>query len=694
MAYTQQNRLLTLTTPLGEDALLLQSLVGYEGMSQLFQFKLTLLSENPAIAFNAIVGQNATITVRLADDSERYFNGIVSRFTQGGSDARFTHYQAEVVPWLWCLSRTTDCRIFQNMTVPDIIMQIFKDLGFSDFKLALQGNFEPREYCVQYRETDFNFVSRLMEQYGIFYFFEHARDKHTLVLANSPAAHQSCPKQAYARYDSTVGGLLDEDVITSWQIEQELRPGKYALADYNFETPNTNLGVNVTSVVQVGNNSKYEMYDYPGEYAKKPQGEGLVKLRIEEEEAAHLVVRGAGICRAFTPGYRFDLEGHTNRAMNKSYVLTAVQHIASLGEQYVSGASAGMEESYANHFTCIPADVPYRAPRVTPKPIVQGSQTAIVVGPAGEEIWTDKYGRVKVQFHWDREGQYNEKSSCWVRVAQNWAGKRWGILFLPRTGQEVIVDFLEGDPDQPIIIGRVYNAEEMPPYDLPAQQTKSTIKSRSSKGEGVQGFNEFRFEDKKGEEQLFIHAERNQDIRVKKDLFETVGAEHHLIVGKDQFEQVDGDRHHRVKGDQNGKVDGTISLAAGMDRQEKVGMKYALDAGMEIHLKAGMNLVIEAGMSITLKAGAGFIVIGPAGVTISGIPILLNSGGAAGPGSGASPESPKAPKEADKAEGGEKDQSPPPPPPVQPVAYSPAALVMRAAARNGAPFCDICPNSV
>jgi type VI secretion system secreted protein VgrG len=440
--------------------------------------------------------------------------------------------------------------------------------------------------------------------------------------------------------------------------------------------------------VQVGNNNKYEVYDYPGEYAKKAQGEDLVKVRIEEEEATHQVARGTSTCRAFSPGYRFDLEGHPSQTMNKSYVLAEVQHVATV-EHYTSAASAPAEESYSNHFTCIPYDVPYRTPRVTPNPIVQGPQTAIVVGPDGEEIWTDKYGRVKVQFHWDREGQYNENSSCWIRVAQNWAGKRWGALFLPRIGQEVIVDFLEGDPDQPIITGRVYNAEEMPPYDLPAHQTRSTIKSRSSKGEGVQGFNEIRFEDKKGEEQLFIHAERNQDIRIKQDLFETIGEEHHLIVGKDQFEQVDGDRHHRVKGDQNGKVDGTISLDAGMDRQEKVGMKYALDAGMEIHLKAGMNLVIEAGMSVTLKAGAGFIVVGPAGVTISGIPILLNSGGAAGSGSGASPEPPQAPQEADKAEGGEKDQPPPPPPPLQPATYSAAALAMRAAAQNGTPFCDI-----
>jgi type VI secretion system secreted protein VgrG len=291
-----------------------------------------------------------------------------------------------------------------------------------------------------------------------------------------------------------------------------------------------------------------------------------------------------------------------------------------------------------------------------------------------------------VQFHWDREGKANENSSCWIRVSQNWAGKRWGAMFIPRIGQEVIVDFLEGDPDQPIITGRVYNAEEMPPYELPTEQTKSTIKTLSSKGGG--GFNEVRFEDKKGEEQLFIHAEKNLDNRVKNDSLEWVGQDRHLIIKGDQLERVEGDKHLTISGDHNEKIDGTVSLKAGMDMQEKVGMKYALDAGMEIHLKAGMNLVIESGMTITLKAGGGFIVVGPTGVTISGMPILINSGGAAGSGSGSSPEAPKDPKEADKAVSGQKDQPPPPPPPLKPVSYSPAALVMQRAAQSGVPFCD------
>src|SRR5919198_2545377 len=468
MAYIQEKRFIAIDTPLGEDVLLLQGFTGSEGISRLFSFDLNLLAETSSIAFNKIVGQRVTIRIDLADESKRYINGFISRFAQSGSDRRFTHYQAEMVPWLWFLTRTADCRIFQNMTVPDIITKIFKDLGFTDFKNMLEGTFEPREYCVQYRETDFNFVSRLMEQYGIFYFFEHEEKKHTLVLANSPNAHRPCPGQEKARCEQLVGAVDEEDVVTSCSMEQELRPGKYALTDYNFETPSTSLAVNVASTVTVGGNGKYEVYDYPGEYLKKGQGERLVKLRMEEEEAPHVVASGAGTCRAFTPGYRFDLVGHYAPKMDKCYVLTDVQHVASLGDSYAEGRGGNGAASYSNHFTCIPYDVPYRSPRVTPRPIVQGPQTAIVVGPGGEEIHTDKYGRVKVQFHWDREGKRNENSSCWIRVSHPWAGKGWGAVAIPRIGQEVIVDFLEGDPDQPIITGRVYNAEQMPPFGFPA----------------------------------------------------------------------------------------------------------------------------------------------------------------------------------------------------------------------------------
>src|SRR5215831_2867011 len=673
--YVQADRPLTVTTPLGEDVLLLVGFTGQEGLSQLFSFQLDLLAVNGTeVAFDKLLGRTVTITLALPNEQRRYFNGICNKVSQGERDDTFTHYQIDIVPQFWVLTRRAQSRIFQHSPVPDILKKVLEGL---DVHYEIQGTFHPRDFCVQYRETDFNFASRIMEEEGIFYFFKHTADGHKMVVANTPQSHSDLAAGSKVIYEELEGGTRDEDRVYGWRKIQELRSGKYTLWDHCFELPGKNLEADstiidsvmagkVSHMLKVGGNDKFEIYDYPGEYAQRFDGvDGMggnqpgdlqkifednkrtVKLRIEEETVPGLVIEASSNCRQFVSGHRFSLERHFDA--DGEYLLTSIQHSARLAGDYRSGGSSAFQ--YHNTFTCIPFAVPYRPLRRTPKPFIQGSQTASVVGPAGEEIFTDKYGRVKVQFHWDRESQANEKSSCWIRVAQTWAGKRWGTMFLPRIGQEVVVDFLEGDPDQPIIIGSVYNAEQMPPYPLPEHKTRSTIKSRSSKGEGVQGFNEIRFEDKKGQEQFFIHAERNQDIRIKKDRFETVGEEYHLIVGKDHFEQIKGDRHHHVQGDQNGKVDGTISLEAGMDMQEKVGMKYALDAGMEIHLKAGMNLVIEAGMSITLKAGAGFIVIGPAGVTVSGIPILLNSGGAAGAGSGSSPQSPQAPKEADKAEG-------------------------------------------
>jgi type VI secretion system secreted protein VgrG len=669
MAFTQDNRFISVETPLGKDALLLLRIEGQEYISRPFRFVMDLLSENPNLALDKLVGQRVSFSLVLPNGSKRNWNGFVSRFSQTGKDERFTIYQMEVVPWLWFLTRRADCRIFQNMTIPDIVTKIFKDRGFNDFKNALQGDFEQREYCVQYRETDFNFVSRLMEQYGICYFFEHEKDKHTLVMANSPGAHKPCPVQNKARMDFNAGAYLkDEDVVIAWQIGQEFRPGKYALTDYNFETPSTTLLANEETIFKFGGNDKFEIFDYPGEYTKKATGETITKIRMQEEEAVHLVASGRSNCRTFASGYRFDLSGHSRSEFNKTYLLTEIHHTASVGGDYAGVSHTS--ESYINQFLCIPYSVPFRPARLTPKPFVQGPQTAVVVGKSGEEIWTDKYGRVKVQFFWDREGKKDEKSSCWVRVSQPWAGKNWGSINIPRIGQEVIVDFLEGDPDRPLITGRVYNDEQMPPYQLADNQTRTTFMTRSTKGGGSSNYNELRFEDMKGSEQIFMNAEKDMDLRVEHDSREFVGNDRSLIVQNDQKEKVGGEQDIQIAKDQNEKVGGdaslnvtgnqnvqvgqTMSLQVGQNLQEKSGQNYAHEAGMEIHLKAGMNVVIEAGLELTIMASGNFINIGPAGVAISGTLVLINSGGAAGSGSPSSPTSPKAPQDPDTADDGSK----------------------------------------
>src|SRR5712691_1725477 len=654
MPYTQEQRLMSIKSPLGKDTLLLHSFSGHEGMSQLFHFSADFLSENHSISFKDIVGKQVTLQIHHQGDDQRYWNGFVSRFAFVGGDNRFSYYRAEIVPWVWFLTRTADCQIFQQKTIPEIIKKVFQDHGFQDFQDRTQGSYPQREYVVQYRETAFNFVSRLMEEYGIFYFFEHDQNTHKLIFADKPQVHKNCPVQYKVRFNYTPGAtVLHEDVVDNWGAEQELRPGKYALTDYNFQTPNTALMANVQTVAEIGGNTKYEIYDYPGIHINKSEGDTVTKLRMEEEEAAHHLVTGSGNCRSFAPGYKFHLDEHSRRDQNGDYLLTEVTHSASVGDSY-SGSGGGSEETYTNHFTCIPFSVPCRPQRVTPKPFVQGVQTAVVVGPPGEEIYPDKYGRVKVQFFWDRLGKKNENSSCWVRVSQPWAGKNWGAVSIPRIGQEVIVEFIEGDPDRPIITGRVYNDDQMPTYPLPDHKTRTTFMSRSTKGGGSANYNELRFEDKKGSEQIFINAEKDTDHRVENDSREFIGNDRSLIVKHDQKENVEGDLHSETAGNRNEKVGQTMSLQVGQNLQEKSGQNFAHEAGMEIHLKAGMNVVIEAGMELTIKASGGFINIGPAGVAIQGTLVLINSGGAAGSGSGSSPTSPKAPKDPDQADDGSK----------------------------------------
>ena len=674
MAYTQENRRVAINTSLGEDVLLITSFSGAEGISRPFHFEVEMISEQESLAFDSIVGENATVRITLADGTERYFNGYVSHFTQGGRDHDFVYYHAELVPWLWFLTQTSDCRIFQDKTVPDIIEQIFKEYGLKDYSLKLYGNPQPRVYCVQYRETDFQFITRLMEEEGIFYFFQHENGKHTMVLANSPSAHEDCPNQASVRYELTAGGWQDDDVITQMRLRHEFRPSKYSQVDYNFETPSTSL------LVGVGGGTPYELYDYrQGEYRTRGDGDTLARLRLQETQAPTVTASGVSDCRAFSTGYKFTLRDHYRDDLNQAYVLTSLWHSARQGGSYRSGED--VEYNYENRFECIPFSTPFRPARVTPHPIVYGTQTALVVGPSGEEIYCDKYGRVKVQFFWDREGKKDENSSCWVRVSQNWAGKKWGAMFLPRIGQEVIVDFLEGNPDEPIITGRVYNAEQMPPYSLPGEKTKSTVKSASSPGSA--GFNEIRLEDKKGEEQIFIHAERNMDTRVKHDDYKNVLNEQHLVVEQAQYihvkdkqhETVDSDmrvkigadHHLDITGKQAIKVGGSQSLHVTGAVAEQFDQSHSEQVSMAYYLKA-MNVVVEADMGVTLKCGGNYITVDPVGVTIHGTLVvvdgtmtLINSGpgspalsGSAG--SLVAPTDPDAAHDADNADPGETAQ--------------------------------------
>ncbi|HEX8984094.1 MAG TPA: type VI secretion system tip protein VgrG [Bryobacteraceae bacterium] len=668
--WLEKDRLLLLDTPLGENKLLLHAFSGSEAISEPFHFHLNLRSEDHNIKFDDIVGQKITFGVKLYEDRERYFNGYVRHFAQLSPDERFAVYEAEIVPWLWFLTRAADCRIFQNMTVPDIVRKVFETLGFNDFEFQLSGTYDTWDYCVQYRETAFNFVSRLLEQEGIFYFFRHEKQKHVLVLGDAATVYKPCPGHAKVMYERTQGSgaKAHEDVVLDWRFEHDYRSGKSALTDYNFETPATSLLANIDSSINQGGNSRFELFDFPGEYEKRNQGDTCVKVRMEEEEAVHASASGESTCRGFASGFRFELIGAERRDHNGGYLLTRVKHDAVEGGMY-SGQGSG-EARYTNWFTAIPSQVLFRPPRVTPKSVIHGAQTAEVVGPSGEEIYCDKYGRVKVQFHWDRLGGKDEKSSCWIRVSHTWAGKGWGAISIPRIGQEVIVDFLEGDPDRPIVTGRVYNALQMPPYTLPAEQTKSTFKTNSSKGGG--GFNELRFEDKKGEEQVFIHAQKDQDIRVENDAREWIGRDTsltverdrreqvkrdvHIDVSRDVVEQTGRDYHLKVSGKQAVDIGSSYSIKVTGDVVESFSGSASSSAATTYHIK-GTTVVIEADAGLTIKCGGSFVTLNAAGVFISGPMVNINTGGAAlsaAPGNIVSPIKPLAPDLSDKGAPGWK----------------------------------------
>jgi type VI secretion system secreted protein VgrG len=628
MAINQATREITIDTPLGEDVLLLRSLRGHEAMSRLFTFDLDLVSEEPSIKYDDIVGKVVTIKLNLADGSQRYWNGFVSRFVQAERDENISAYRAMVVPWLWFLDQTTDCRIFQNKAAPDIIKQIFGEYGFNDFSFKLYGSFVSRDYCVQYRESDFNFVSRLMEEEGIFYFFQHENGKHTMVLGNDPSAHEDCPDQPTARYEGTSGGWQDDDVILTWLQEQELRPGVYTATDYNFETPSMNLQSSVSG------KEKWEVYDFPGEYTKRADGDQLVRVRLQEQQMPQSVARGTSDCRAFGVGYKFKLTDHYRDDLNQEYVLTALSHSARHNVGYTSGASDSSEPVYENTFECVPATTPIRPMRRTPVPVVQGCQTGMVVGPSGEEIFTDKYGRVKVQFHWDREGKKNENSSCWMRVSYPWAGKGWGGIQIPRIGQEVIVDFIEGDPDRPIITGRTYNAGQMPPWDLPGQKNISGYKSNSTKGGG--GYNEISFDDTKGTELINIHAqydrqkkvEHDERVNVGNDRTEQVIHDEKIKIGNDRTKEVDHDEQVKIGNDRNEVVVRDRTLAVMRDKTETVTRNKTIQIGgnQSENIAGAMSIVIGSTLIEQVLVNYAETVGGAMEVSVGGA-LVLSAGG-------------------------------------------------------------------
>jgi type VI secretion system secreted protein VgrG len=552
--YTQQDRPIQITTPLPTDALVLTEVHGREAISELFHFELHTVAElGTAVPFDQLLGNKVTASIKPTENSPgRYINGVVKKVAQGERTEEFTNYYLEIVPQFWLLTHKTQSRIFQQQSVSDILRTVLQGL---DVTWELQGSYHPRDYTVQYFESDFNFASRLMEEEGIFYFFKHSNGSHQMVVADTPQSFPDIDYDSTLTHEGFFGHVEVEARAFDWAKGQEVRSGKFTLWDEHFQLFGKNLQAQKTILptVQVGSDThkltaggaaQLEVYEFPGDYSRHFDGinkgngdqashlqwifqenQRIVGIRMQQEATGGVVIDAKSGHAAMSAGHKFTLDQHFSD--NGDFLLTGVEHDA---RQPIGAEGEEEPFTYENQFTCIPSAVPYRPPRVTPVPSVRGVQLATVVGPSGEEIYVDKYSRVKVQFHWDREGQNDISSSCWMRVGTYWAGKQWGAIHIPRIGQEVIVAFEEGNVNYPIIVGSVYNADNMPPYTLPDNKSQSGIKSRSTKQGGPPNYNEIRFEDKKGSEELLIHAELDLTREVERD--------EKLTVGRDLLEDI------------------------------------------------------------------------------------------------------------------------------------------------------------
>jgi type VI secretion system secreted protein VgrG len=599
---------ISLTSPLPPEDLLFESMSCSEGLSVLGEMQLGLVSAKADLKPQDLLGKTVGVTVQLREDAKRHFHGYVTRFSIGARSGRYYGYQASVRPWLWFLTRTTDCRIFQDLSVPDIVKNVFEDHGGASFKFNLFRTYRKWVYCVQYRESDYNFVARLLEHEGIYWYVEHGEGQHKVVLVDSKSVHDAAPGcTPLPYYENTAEAPPDVECIGGWQFASAVETDHTLLRSYDFERPSTPLEVKaeLKPPYKIG---ALEQYDWQGDYVQAPDGQQWAEARLDEQQTRYETARGSTNAHGIEAGRLLTLERHPRENQNAEYLVTQAT-VHARNDAYETGGSAG---SWQCEFSAIPSAQQFRPQRRTPKPFVQGPQTAVVSGPAGEEIFTDKYGRVKVQFHWDRLGKKDEKSSCWVRVSHPWAGKNYGVIHIPRIGQEVVVDFLEGDPDQPLITGRVYNAEQMPPWDLPANATQSGILTRSSKGGAAANANALRFEDKKGSEQVWLHAEKNQDIEVENDETHWVGHDRKktidhdetTLVKHDRTETVDNNETITVHGQRTETVDKDETITIHKNRTETVDLNEGITIGVDRTESVGSNESITVGSNRSVTVGA------------------------------------------------------------------------------------------
>lgn len=701
--FGQDERLLKFTTPLGEDVLLPERVQGSEGISELFSYTLDLLATpDTTIEPKKIAGQKVTLSIQADDKgNKRYINGYVASFEVRGGDKEFNSYRAVIVPNIWVLTLNKNTRVFQDKTVTDVVKEVLSPYNISP-SIETSNTYTPMEYCTQYRETDFDFISRLMEQHGILYYFKHTENDHTFTLQDTSSKLADCAIQSSFRYapeGHDTEGFYDF-VVSEFGAKSTMVTGKHTLWDYSFiryqAVPSGQGSSETKGPLGANKNENYDYAESAAAYLKKADSDGTIAsvetllqtVQRDICDAEEVVIAGESNAVSMTAGYSFSLTEHPQ--LNNKYLLTRVEMGMDQLPSYRTRPGSA-EELFSNRFAAIPFSTPYRPPLKTRKPVVNGMHTGMVVVPSGEDSYMDKYGRVCVQFFWDRLRKKNTTDNTLLRVAQGWAGKGWGTYFWPRVDDEVLIDFMEGDPDQPIVVGSVYNGVNMPKYDPAGQYTLSGILTRSSKEGAAANANELRFEDLKGKEQVYMNAERDYDLHVENSHHTLIGKEQHEQIGTDHYMQTKGDTHRHVEkklyeqiddevhqkfgakqiiqvvtdkdesigsgsvlkvsanadtkvgGNLTEKVGGNYSLDVGMKEDHKVGMAYNIDAGMTINIKAGMQVVIDAPMGVNLTSGGNFVNVTPAGVMIQGLLVNINSGGAAMSAQSASTQDPKAP---------------------------------------------------
>lgn len=625
---SEQKGLISITTPIAGNVLILRKAKYEEQLGIPFEMDIELASTDESVSFNQLLGKSVTVNLET-EDTTRFFNGIVTSFKQNETIDGNAVYVASVRPWLWLLSLSQHCRIFQQKSYPDIIKSVFDEMGFSDYEDKLTGKYLKKDYVVQYNETDLNFVLRIMQEEGIFYFFKHTDGKHTLVLQDDTGNAKTIGDVPYLELKS-LSHHVGAEGITTWENHQQIRTTGISLSSYDFELPSKNLSA-TTLDPKVSGLESLQKHAYQGKYAQRAEGEHYTKISMERENASYELKSFAGNMRTVSVALRFNLKDHQRDDQNAQYYVTYYSCVMR-SREFMFGADneEKTHTDYSFNARAISANTSFRPEKNAVKPMMLGPQTATVVGKNKEEIWTDKYGRIKVHFHWDKQSKKDEHSSCWVRVSQAMAGKNWGSIYIPRVGQEVLVDFIQGDPDQPVVIGCVYNGASLPPHTLPNHATLSGYKSRSTKN-GNQ-FNELRFDDKKGEEQLYIHAAKNKDIMVNNNCYETIGVDKHLTVKQDQFVKVENSRFEEIGADHVEKIGkdfnlqiagkeakevrGALSLKVKGNSTEHYSSDLSINVGDDAHLKAD-SVVVEASSNITLKVGNSFISIDKGGIKIS-----------------------------------------------------------------------------